>query len=473
MSAPSVDRAPRARATGRPARRPAAVGPRSAAGPERPGRLEALRQRLVAPADPVVLGVFRVGFGLVMAASVIRFLVLGWAGPLYVEPAFHFSYPGFGWVRPLPLWALHAVLGGAAVAALAFAWGRAARAWLAVFVAAFTYVELIDAATYLNHYYFVSAVGVLMLFLPMGAALVPGRPARASVPAWTVGALRVQVGLVYVFAGVAKLNADWLVEAMPLRIWLPARGGLPVVGPLLDLDWVPWAFAWGGALFDLAAPFLLSVRRLRPWAYAAAVAFHVATYALFNIGVFPFVMVAAALVFFEGDEWRALGLGGRRAGRGGAVRPPRLAAGAVAVLLLVQLALPLRHWLYPGNRLWTEEGFRFAWHVMVAEKTGTAEFLVTDPASGRTWTVAPGDDLTALQEKQMAFQPDLLWQYARHVERQFQAAGYADVEVRAETYVSVNGRPGAPLVNPAVDLTAAPRGLGPKPWILRTPPPIP
>ncbi|MEM6288590.1 MAG: HTTM domain-containing protein [Bacteroidota bacterium] len=468
-----------------------ARGPSPDAGPQGrggdPGRLGALRQRLAAPVDPVVLGVFRIGFGLVMAASAVRFLLLGWAGPLYVEPAFHFTYPGFGWVRPLPLWALHALLGVTVVSALAFAYGRAARAWLAVFVVSFTYVELIDAATYLNHYYFVSAVGVLMLALPMGAALVPGRADRASVPAWTVGALRLQVGLVYVFAGVAKLSTDWLVEAMPLRIWLPARGGLPVVGPLLDLEWMPWAFAWGGALFDLTAPFWLSSRRWRPWAFAAAVAFHAATYALFNIGVFPFVMVAAALVFFEGDEWRALvrslRLGERRLGerRLGALpeaarparQPSRWAAGAVGVLLLVQIALPLRHWLYPGDRLWTEEGFRFAWHVMVAEKTGTAEFLVTDPASGRTWTVAPGGDLTPLQEKQMAFQPDLIWQYAQHVERQFQAAGFADVEVRAATYVSVNGRPGAPLVDPEADLTAVPRGLGPKPWVLRDPPPIP
>jgi len=423
-----------------------------------------------------VLGVFRVGFGAVMAASAVRFLLLGWAGPLYADPPVQFSYPGFGWVRPLPLWALNAALLVTAGSALAFAWGRAARGWLAVFVVSFTYVELIDATTYLNHYYFVSAVGVLMLALPMGAALVPGRADRASVPAWAVGALRLQVGLVYVFAGVAKLNADWLIEAMPLRIWLPARGGLPVVGPILDLEWMPWAFAWGGALFDLAVPFLLSVRRWRPWAYAAAVAFHAATYALFNIGVFPFVMAAAALVFFEADEWRAL-LGrsprlGAEAARP-AARPARWAAGVVGALLLVQLALPLRHWLYPGDRLWTEEGFRFAWHVMVAEKTGTAEFLVTDPASGRTWTVAPSADLTPLQEKQMAFQPDLIWQYAQHLERRFQAAGYPDVEVRAETYVSVNGRPGAPLVDPTVDLTAVRRGLGPKPWVLRDPPPIP
>lgn len=433
-----------------------------------------LRERLTAPADPLVLGVFRVGFGLVMAVSVVRFLLLEWARPLYAEPSFHFSYPGFGWVEPLPLGALNAVLVVAAVAALGLAVGRGTKAWLAVFVTGFTYVELIDAATYLNHYYYVTVVGLLLLVLPVGAALVPGRADRASVPAWTVGALRLQVGLVYAFAGIAKLHADWLIDAMPLKIWLAARGGLSVLGPLLDLGWMPWAMAWGGALFDLTVVLFLLHRRARPWAYAAAVAFHGATYVLFNIGVFPFVMLVAALVFFEGDEWRALGRRLRRP-MGWSERTMRPAAqtsawgiGLVAAWLAVQLFLPLRHGLYPGDRLWTEEGFRFAWHVMIAEKTGSAAFHVRDPASGQTWTVLPSDDLTPLQEKQMAFQPDLLWQYAQHVERRFRVAGYADVEVRAEAYVSLNGRPSRLLLDPDADLTRQPRSvLGPKPWILR------
>ncbi|MEL6616330.1 MAG: HTTM domain-containing protein, partial [Bacteroidota bacterium] len=258
--------------------------------------LARLRAWLAAPEDPLVLSFFRIGFGLVMSASLVRFLVLRWAGPLYIEPAVRFTYPGFGWVQPLPLWALNVMLAVALVSALAFAVGRGWRIWVVLFVATFTYVELIDATTYLNHYYFVTVVGLLMLALPMGASLVPGRTPRLSVPRWTVTALRVQIGMVYVLAGVAKLHPDWLLDAMPLRIWLPARSGLPVIGPLLDLEWMPWAFSWAGAAFDLLVPFALSVRRLRPWAYAAALVFHAMTYALFNIGVFPFVMMVAALV---------------------------------------------------------------------------------------------------------------------------------------------------------------------------------
>ena len=418
---------------------------------------------LTAPAAPLVLGVARIGFGLMMALSAARFLALGWAGPLYAEPAFHFTYPGFGWVRPLPLPALQAVLALQVVAALLVAWGRRTRLWLAVFSAAFLYTELIDAALYLNHYYFASAFGLLLLVLPSGAALVPHRPDRRSVPAWTVWALRVQVGLVYFFAGVAKLYPDWLLDAMPLRLWLAARAGLPVVGGVLGADWTPWAMAWAGALFDLAAPFLLAWRPARPYAYAGVVVFHAITYALFNIGVFPLVMVAAALVFFEADEWRALGrrvptLPFRSAppsARRPAARVNEWTAGAVAGWLVVQLLLPWRHLLYPGDRLWTEEGFRFAWHVMVAEKTGQTAFHVLDPATNERWTIRPGDELTPLQEKQMAFQPDLLWQYAQHLERRFHLAGHPGVEVRAEAYASVNGGPTRLLIDPDIDLTRA------------------
>ncbi|MEL6613954.1 MAG: HTTM domain-containing protein, partial [Bacteroidota bacterium] len=103
------------------------------------------------------------------------------------------------------------------------------------------------------------------------------------------------------------------------------------------------------------------------------------------------------------------------------------------------------------------------------QRTGTASFHVRDPASGREWTVLPSDDLTPLQEKQMAFQPDFIWQYAQHVEQRFRAAGYANVEVRAEVYMSLNGRQSQPLVDPEVDLTRQPRAFGPKPWVLSHP----
>ncbi|MEM8488137.1 MAG: HTTM domain-containing protein [Bacteroidota bacterium] len=452
-----------------------------------------LLQSLRSTTDPLVLGIFRIGFGLVMAASMLRFLILGWAAPLYTEPTFHFSYPGFDWIKPLPLPYINGLLLLGIMAALAFALGRAAKWWLTVFLVIFTYLELIDATTYLNHYYFVSVLGCLLLLLPVDASLVWGKKAQ-PVKRWTVLFLRYQVGLVYFFAGIAKLNADWLFDAMPLQIWLPARAGLPVIGPLLDMAWTPWIMAWGGAAFDLSIAFFLASKRWRLHAYCVALGFHALTFVLFNIGVFPIVMMTAALVFFEAEEWRKAysricrairywhASVATRASTFTArlrmanafdpsaplpARPDKRLMTIAVVFLVIQSLLPLRHVLYPGNRMWTEEGFRFAWHVMVAEKTGSVTYNILDPDSGNRWSINPSDELTPRQESQMSFQPDLIWQYARHLENRFRAAGYQDVEVRAEAYVSFNGRSSRLLIDPTVDLTQVQRGPGPAPWIIR------
>lgn len=433
--------------------------------------------RLFSGTDPLPLAVFRIGFGLVMAASAIRFLALGWVDTLYVQPEIRFTYFGFGWVPELPSFWLHAIVVATAMLALAIAWGRAYRGVMIAFFLCFTYIELLDATTYLNHYYFVSAVSLLLIVLPLDAALLRNRPPRA-VPAWTIRALRLHVGLVYFFAGVAKLNPDWLIEAMPLQIWLPARGGLPIIGPLLDIPWMPWVMSWAGAAFDLLVPFFLTYRPTRRIAYLFAVGFHLSTFFLFNIGVFPFVMLVAALIFFDADELRSLERWLRRPSTQASSSPPRKLVSvkpasawipvAVSVLLMIQIVLPLRHWLYPGDRFWTEEGMRFAWHVMVTEKTGTATFHVRDPETEHAWVITPDADLTPNQEAKMSVQPDMIWQYAQHVEHRFQQIGYADVEVRAEVYVSLNGRPSRLLVDPTIDLTHADRSLRPKPWVLRT-----
>jgi hypothetical protein len=139
----------------------------------------------------------------------------------------------------------------------------------------------------------------------------------------------------------------------------------------------------------------------------------------------------------------------------------------LTLFFTAQLLLPLRHWLYPGDVLWTEEGFRFAWKVMLVEKTGFVTFEVTEPASGRQWTVYPADYLTTQQEKQMAFQPDMILEFAHYLAQDLKAHGFGSVEVRAEAYVSLNGRPSHLLLDPTVDLVRQTNSLAPKEWIIR------
>jgi hypothetical protein len=421
------------------------------------------------PVDPSSLAVVRIALGSVGVLSAVRIAAYGWIDQLYAGPAHRFTYLGFGWVpQPSRAGAALLVVGlGAASLALALGW-RTRWAALGLLVS-LGWIELIDVTTYLNHYWFLTLVAALAVIAPLGAgasldARRHGGPVAVA-RGW-VWLLRFQVGVVYASAGLAKLQRDWLVEALPLQLWLPARLGS------LGTPEVAHVLSWAGAAFDVSVVPLLLWRRSRPFAWAALVAFHLATWSLFPIGVFPWVMIGASTVFFAPDWPRRLLARWRPATVPAAPRParrPRWWAIAAAGWVAVQLALPLRHLAYPGDERWTGQGYRFAWNVLLTEKSGAVSFLVSEPATGRRWVADPTELYTPTQIRAMSTEPDLIHQAARTIAAEERSRGHA-VEVRADAWVSLDGRPAQRLVDPTVDLAQVPRDPWSDPWILpRTP----
>jgi hypothetical protein len=406
--------------------------------------------------DPASLVAYRSLFGLLMLVAVARFFAYGWIPEHYLTPKVLFPYAGLEWIRPWPGVGMYLHFALMGLGALGITLGVAYRASALTFLLTFTYAHLIDKTYYLNHYYFISLAGVLLVALPLD---VKG---RTHVPAWWLWLLRAQVGLVYFFGGVAKLKSDWLVHAQPMKIWLAASTDLPVLGRLFEQPWAPHTFSIAGAVFDLCVVPALLWRRTRWLAYAAVVGFHVITRMLFPIGMFPWLMMAGALLFFPPDWPRRLAGWLRRepvkhSAPESPARPSRRSwvGPALAVAFLgVQFLLPLRHLFYPGDVMWTEEGYRFSWNVMLMEKDGVAEFRVSEPATGKRWVVSPGKYLSPYQVKMMATQPDMLLSFAHYLARDFAGQGHPGVEVRVDAFASLNGRPRQRLVDPTVNLAA-------------------
>jgi vitamin K-dependent gamma-carboxylase len=445
------------------------------------GTRPSVSARLSAPKPAGALVAFRVALGVLVSVSALRFLAYGWVDALFVKPTFFFSYWGFGWVRPLPGPWMHALFVGIALLGACFAAGVLYRAVAVTLFFAFAYVQLIDVTNWLNHYYLVSLLLLLSAAMPLGRARISG-----SLPAWCTYLLRFQVGVVYVYAGLAKATSDWLLHAQPLNIWLSARTGMPVLGAIFDQRWTAYAFSWAGFLFDTFIVAFLLWKRTRAYAYVVVVGFHLMTWLLFPIGMFPFIMIASALVFLD-PAWPqrflrrapqvlvAQPASARRVTR--FVIPDRVHPAfifAMAAFCLVQVLAPLRHRLYGGNVLWHEQGMRFSWKVMVREKNGSITYVVESARAGRTWYVEPHRYLTDRQEKELSTQPDLVLQLAHRVRDDFRAQGHDDVTVRVEAMVSLNGRGFAPLVDPSVDLGRVEDGLGKASWIAAEPqgPPI-
>ncbi|MEO0471101.1 MAG: HTTM domain-containing protein [Bacteroidota bacterium] len=439
------------------------------------------------PKDIAALASFRILFGGLMCFGALRFMWEGWIEKLYVAPRFFFKFYGFEWVEPLGESGMYLVYLLIALSAAGIMLGFLYRISATVFFISFTYVELLDATNYLNHYYLVCLLAFYLIFLPAHQAFSldvrrKAVPSRREVPAWCIHLIMLQLGLVYFYAGVAKLNADWLFRAMPMAAWLPEHTDLPLLGYFFQFWETAFIFSWVGACYDLTVAFFLLWNRTRIWAYLVVVAFHLMTHLLFNIGLFPFIMIFSTLIFFPGNMHRIVleklfGSQGQTKTKDSSrivVRESALPSllrpvlqYGIAFLLLFQFLFPLRHFLYQSDVMWSEEGYRFSWRVMLVEKHGLATFTIEDPATGRKNEIINNTYLTTFQEKQMSIQPDFMLQYAHFLAREYeQKHGFHNPIVKVDAHVALNGRSSRRFIDPDINLNGIQDDFLPKKWIL-------
>ncbi len=496
------------------------------------------------PIAPLVQ--FRLAMGLILLWEAYRYLSLGWPRGLFLETPVLFQFSGFEWVRPLPDRLHLAVFQALAPLAFCFAVGLCYRLAAGLLFLGWAYAFLLDQSLYLNHLYLVTVVTGVMACLPAQRALSIDALLRPSlrtdtVPRWTVGLLRIQVGLVYFFGGVAKLNADWL-SGVPMQMMLVARGdliGQPAGEPAIAL-----AFAYGGLLFDLLIVPALWWKRTRLVALLAAAGFHLTNHLIFQIGIFPWFMLAATLILWPPFPLSLLTFGriygslaavgmaltlaaGREVtpvewvaatvvGAALAFPPPELrrldaalpagppepigtprvrpaVLAALAIYLGWQVLLPLRHWVYPGDVNWTEEGHKWSWHMKLRIKQPeSANFFVVD-ANGRTvgryeakWRpdrtdpnresydllpiqdpVGLGFSLGPKQAQTMSTRPEMILHFAHLLADEDRGKVAGPVKVTANVLVSLDGRLPQYLIDPEADLAAVHDRLWPPAdWIL-------
>jgi hypothetical protein len=443
--------------------------------------MQQLFKYLKTPVKTAPLAVFRLFFGGLMMFSVIRFVSQGWVEKYYVEAQFHFKYFGFEFIES---WGEYTYIlyGIAFVSALGILLGYKYRLSALLFFLSFTYCELIDKTYYLNHYYFVSIVSFLMIFLPAHAyfsidARQNKKKAFTKIPRYNILVPQFMLSIVYFYAGLAKINSEWLLEAMPLKIWLPSRYDLPVLGDLFQLEWMHYVMSWSGMLYDLSIPFLLFYKPTRKFAFLMVVVFHVLTRVLFPIGIFPYVMIFSTLIFFDASfHEKIIGLIRKvfnikwkqplAVKRWKPTISNRMLAAFFVVFFGFQMVFPFRYILYPDELFWTEEGYRYSWRVMLMEKGGYAQFKVVNPETGKWFYVENHQFLSEYQQKQMQIQPDFILEFAHFLEEHYQQQGIEDPEIYVDSFIALNGRLSKRYINPEIDLTTIEDTWSHKDWIL-------
>lgn len=428
---------------------------------------------LFAQVDIAVLVYFRIVFAGIMLWEVWRYFDRGWIARYWIEPILNFPYFGFEWLHPWPGQGMYLHFAGLGILAIFIGLGLWYRLSTALFFLGFTYMFLLEKARYLNHFYLICLISFLLIFVPAHRAFSldawrrPGLRSQ-TVPAWTLWLLRIQVGIPYFYGGLAKINSDWL-QGEPMRMWMAARTDFPAIGAFFTQEWMVYFLSYGGLLLDLlVVPFLIW-KRTRIYAFVAALVFHLMNVRLFNIGIFPWFMIAATAIFFRPD-WPRWLLRQRRCDRGPS--PTRLTPRHTLTLTLLgiylglQLLLPFRHYLYSGNVNWTEEGHRFAWHMKLRSKDADVRFLITNTLDGTVSSLDPYDILPSWQVRKMAARPDMILQLSHIIAEDIGGADKGSIEVRAEAFASLNGRKQQELIDPTVDLSKKKQSLRSADWIL-------
>ncbi|MDO5979217.1 HTTM domain-containing protein [Flavivirga spongiicola] len=411
--------------------------------------------------DNSALIVFRIIFGLLCFLESVGAIFTGWVKKTLVEPEFTFSFIGFEWLQPFPgnaMYFYYVIMG---IFALFIMIGYKYRLSALCFAFMWAATYLMQKSSYNNHYYLLMLLSSMMVFLPahkyasIDVKLNP-KIKSFSMPHWCRLIIVFQLFIVYTYASIAKLYPDWL-DTSVMEILMKSKEHYMLVGDMLQQKWLHYILAYGGILFDgLIVPLLL-FKPTRKYAFMSSIFFHLFNSIVFQIGIFPYLSLAFTLFFFEPEIIQKLFLKKKPIYKSDDVAIPKFKKPLLvlfSIYFLVQIGLPLRHHFIEDDVLWTEEGHRLSWRMMLRSKSGRTNYIIKNKDSGKSFTVNLNDYLTTKQQRSASTKPDVIWQFAQHLKQEFQNKGQ-EIAVYVDCKISINGKPYKTLINREVDLTNA------------------
>jgi hypothetical protein len=432
-----------------------------------------LNRLLFKQIDNSALIVFRVFFGLLIFLESIGAIITGWVKQVLIAPKFTFSFIGFEWLQPLPgnwMYVYYIIMG---IFGLFVMLGYKYRLSIIAFTVMWTTTYLMQKSSYNNHYYLLILLSGIMALMPANRYFsidAKRNPAiiKQSMPQWCSLVFILQMGIVYTYASIAKMYPDWL-DTTVAELLMKSKQQYYLIGGILQETWIHYAIAYFGILFDLMIVPLLIIRSTRKYAFFVAIFFHLFNSIVFQVGVFPYMSLALMVFFFEPETIQKIFLKKKILYKEGKISMPKRGSYIIALFMVyfsVQALLPLRHWTIKDDVLWTEEGHRMSWRMMLRVKSGSVTYKVVDKANGETIPMQWGIYLTNKQKSGASTKPDVIWQFSKYLKELFKEKG-KDIAVYVDCKVRVNGKSFQQLIDPNVDLASVKwNTFGHNDWIL-------
>jgi len=421
-----------------------------------------LNRLLFTKIDNSALLIFRIFFGILVALECYGAILTGWIRRTLIEPEFTFTFIGFEWLQPLPGVGMYVYFFIMGTLGIGIALGYKYRFSIITFTILWTGVYLMQKSSYNNHYYLLILISLFMCFFPAhrGYSIdARQRPALKkeymfSYVKWTIV---LQLFIVYTFASIAKLYGDWLDFGI-VRVLMLDKADYPIIGSLLQEAWAHKIVGVFGILFDFLVVPALLWKPTRKIAFIASIFFHLFNSIVFQIGIFPYLSLAFTVFFFDPETIRKIFFKKKEAYLQNEVQIPpykNLLLLFGGIYFLIQLALPVRHHFIKDDVLWTEEGHRLSWRMMLRSRGGEIEFRVVDSETGETDSIDLDKYLTKKQKRRITAYPDFIWQFAQHLKQEYREKG-KNISVYVNSKVGINGRPYKEFIDPDIDLANTP-----------------
>lgn len=423
--------------------------------------------------DNSALIIFRVIFGFLILAQSWGSILTGYVSEKIIPAKFTFNFIGLDFIQPPPgNWAyvFFIVMGVFAIGVMI---GYKYKWSMTLFTLFWAWFYFMQKANYNNHYYLLLLLCFFMIFVPANryfAVDTKGHPDRTRIhmPNWVRLFVLLQMGIVYTYAAIAKIYPDWLDGTVAIAL-ANSKANLPLIGGFLQKNWALWSIAYFGILFDLLIVPLMLWKKTRKWAFISAIFFHLFNSAVFQIGIFPYLALALFLFFFPTSTVHRYFLRKKPFYDNGEIVIPSYknwAISALSLWFIIQLLLPIRHWCIPGDVLWTDEGHRLSWRMMLRHRSGFSSFRIVNKTTGEEFYVDKKDYLTPSQMGATSTNADMIWQFAQHLKKEYAQKG-EEIAVYVKAQVGVNGKPSQPFIDPGVDMAQVKWNyFGHNTWIL-------
>lgn len=412
--------------------------------------------------DNSSLIVFRIFFGILIALECFGAIATGWLKRNLIEPTYTFPFIDFAWLESLTGPGMYVYFSIMGLLGITIALGYKYRFSIITFTLLWTGSYLMQKTAYNNHYYLLILISFFMCLFPANTSYALdnrlGKTQKANfMYSYIKWVIVLQLLIVYTYASIAKLYGDWLDFGM-IKLLMQPKSDYFLVGELLQQPWVHKIIGSAGIIFDLLIVPALLWKPTRKLAFVASIFFHLFNSFIFQIGIFPYLSLAFSVFFFEPETIRKLFFKKKTPYQILKIAIPKYNTAFLigfGIFFLIQLILPVRHHFFEDEVLWTEEGHRMSWRMMLRSRSGSGQFKVVRE-NGKEIYIDMEKYLNKGQRRKVLSYPDFAWQFAQYLKRDLSQESKSLSVYLVNSKVRINGHPPAPFIDPKVDLANIP-----------------